>query len=222
MLLINLTLAGIIVGLYFSLIYPYSTETAAVSGFPIYKGSNRRAVALEFTVSWEAKALPQILDLLSEWNIRATFAVSGEWAENNGELLRRMQAEGHEIATMGYSPEEDGRAGFIEKDLKKSIDVIFAETGAEPELYYCGDRNANISSIAARRLKLTPVKCTTDLLCANGSGSDILSRVSGNTNGGDILLVAPTQSFLEALPDILAYFTDKGLTITTVSGTIYN
>lgn len=220
--LINVVLAGIIAGLYLALIYPYSTEAVAVSGFPIYKGSNRQSVALEFTVSWEAKALPKIMDLLSENNVKATFAVSGEWAENNGELLRRMQSEGHEIATMGYSPDEDGKAGFIEKDLKKAMDAVYAETGFTPKLYYCGNRNANVSSIAAKRLNLTPIKCTVDLLCANGSGSDILNRVRGNTNGGDILLVAPTQSFLQALPDILAYFEDKGLTITTVSGTIYN
>lgn len=220
--LINLVLSGIIAGLYLALIYPYSTEAVAVSGFPIYKGSNKDKVALEFTVSWDAKALPQILDLLLQNNVKATFAVSGEWAENNGELLRRMQREGHELATMGYAPQEDGGASFIEEDLIKANDAIFAETGFKTKLYYCGNRNANISSIVAKRLKLTPIKCTVDLLCANGSGIDIMNRVRGNTNGGDIMLVAPTQSFLDALSDILAYFADRGLTITTVSGTIYN
>lgn len=220
--MINLVLAGIIAGLYLALIYPYSTEAVAVSGFPIYKGGNKQSVAFEFTVSWDAKALPQIMDLLSEKHVKATFAVSGEWAENNGELLRRMQSEGHEIATMGYSPDKDGRAGFIETDLRKAMDAVYAETGFTPKLYYCGNRNANVSSIVAKRLNLTPIKCTVDLLCANGSGSDILNRIQGNTNGGDILLVSPTQSFLHALPDILAYFEDRGLTITTVGGTIYN
>ena len=222
MFTINLLLAAIIAGLYIALIHPYSTEAVAVSGFPIYKGSNRDCVALECAVSWDAKALPEILDLLNKSGVNITFAVSGEWAENNGDLLRRILSEGHELAIMGYSPDKDGKASFIQNDLKKSCEIIKSETGFDVSLYYCGNRNTNVSAIAARRCKLTPIKCTLDLLCANGGGEDIFSRIKGNTNGGNILLVSPTQGFLEALPDILAYFYDKGLTITTVSSTIYN
>ena len=220
---VNILLAVIIAGLYLALILPYSgSSTVATAGYPIYKGSNREAVAIECAVCWDAQAIPEILDVLREHNVRITFAVSGEWAKQNGGLLRRMADEGHEIVTMGYAPSEDGRGAFIRNDIEKALDAIRSETGLTPEIYYCGSRNASVSASCARKLGLTMVKCTIDLACTIGTADDIIQRVNGHANGGDILLVEPTAAFLQALPDILALLTDRGLTPGTISSTIYD
>lgn len=220
---VNISLAVIIVGLYLALILPYSgSGTVATAGYPIYKGSNRKTVAIECAVSWDAGAISEILDVLREHDIRITFAVSGEWAERNGDILRRMANEGHEIATMGYAPSEDGRGAFIRKDLEKALDAIRSETGLTPGIYYCGSRNTSVSAPCARKLGLTMVKCTLDIACTIGTPDDIIQRVSEHTNGGDILLVEPTAAFLQALPDILVLLSDRGLTPGTISSTIYD
>ena len=103
-LLTNIFLAALIIAMY------HATQPGGVLpvSAPQYRGSGERA-ALQFAVSWNAAAIPDILDILKDKSVRATFAVSGEWAENNPALLMRMAAEGHEIASMGYYPDMDGR-----------------------------------------------------------------------------------------------------------------
>lgn len=221
-LYVNIVLAVIIAGLYLTLVSPYAMDAVAASGLPIYKGSSKDRVALQCTVTWDAAAIPSILDLLNERGVSITFAVSGEWAERNGEMLSRMAAEGHEIATLGYSPTLTGSLSLVKSDLKRSIDVIKSVIGSAPQLFCCTGRNSSICARAAAKLEVTPVMCTLDLVCANGTANDILTRAVGNTNGGDILLVSPTAAFAQALPDILDYLASEGLTAASVSSTIYS
>lgn len=221
---VNTVLAAIILGLYFALSLSRGAQPASVSGFPIYHGSNRQCVAIECAVTWEAAALEEILTVLRERGVRITFAVSGEWAERNTAMLKKIAADGHEIATMGYSPSKDGGVDFVEQDIQRSLDCIGRALGSEnlPKIYYCGSRASGVSNRAAGRLGLTTVLCTMDLVCTKGSAEDITARVAGNTNGGDILFAEPTTAFSKALPYILDYISEKGLTAGSVSGTIYD
>lgn len=95
---------------------------------------------MQFAVSWNAAAIPDILDILKDKSVKATFAVSGEWAENNPALLMRMAAEGHEIASMGYYPDMDGRIGWTVKDVRRANEAVKKICGAEPAIYYEGSR----------------------------------------------------------------------------------
>lgn len=49
---------------------------------------------------------PKLLDLLSEYGVRATFFVNGYHLKHNGhtEYLKRASEEGHQIASHTYSP----------------------------------------------------------------------------------------------------------------------
>lgn len=222
--LVNTVLAAIILGLYFALSLSHRAQPASVSGFPIYHGNNRKCVAIECAVTWDAAALDEILAVLEERGVRITFAVSGEWVERSPAMLKKIAAQGHEIATMGYAPSKDGGVDFVLKDIQKSLDCIESVLGAAavPTVYYCGSRASGVSNRAAGRLGLTTVLCTLDLVCTKGSAENIFKRTEGNTNGGDILLAEPTAAFSKALPYILDYISGKGLTAGSVSGTIYD
>lgn len=214
---VNLLLAVIIVGLFACLINPSLHQSVNASGFPVYYGYGDKCVAFECAVTWDASALPDILDVLKQHNVCITFAVSGKWAENNPDLLREIKSLGHEIATMGYAPDEDGTIDFVKRDVIKSCDIIYKETGSLPLLYYYGDRTTSVSTVVASKCDLIPIKCTLDILCANGDCDDIIERICANTNVGNILLVTPTNAFLNALPDVLSFFENQGLTVSTVS-----
>ena len=73
-----------------------------------------------------------LLDLLAERGIAATFFVLGHNAERRPSLIKRMLAEGHEVASHGYAHGDLRRmkpeAQFL--DMKKSLDVLHA-LGAE-------------------------------------------------------------------------------------------
>ena len=152
--LVNTVLAAIILGLYFALSLSHRAQPASVSGFPIYHGNNRKCVAIECAVTWDAAALDEILAVLEERGVRITFAVSGEWVERSPAMLKKIAAQGHEIATMGYAPSKDGGVDFVLKDIQKSLDCIESVLGAAavPTVYYCGSRASGVSNRAAGRL----------------------------------------------------------------------
>lgn len=182
---------------------------------PVYRGSGE-GVALLCAVEWEAAALPAILDTLAARETRVTFAVSGRYARAHPDMLRRMAEAGHEIAAMGDDPAMDGALGAVTADVRASAASIAALTLEQPALYYSGGRNVNVSARAAKKLGLTQIVCTADLLCAKGAGADIVKRASEAAIQGSILLVQPTASFLESLPALLDELQTKGLRVAAV------
>lgn len=203
----NIFLAALIIGLYYAT--QPGNEVIPVSA-PVYRGSGD-SVALQFAVSWNAAALSDIMDTLENGNVEVTFAVSGEWAEQNPDVLLRMEEQGHEIATMGYYPDMDGGLGWVKDDLERALTVTENALGIRPVLYYVGSRSVAVSSIAAKKLGLTQVSCTIDLLTAKGEAEDILSRLPEQPIEGSIMLLQPTAACAEALPGILAALEQKGL-----------
>lgn len=76
----------------------------------------------------------RVLELLAEYDVRATFFALGRVCEKFPELLPRVAAAGHEIASHGYNhgllfnmtPDE------FRDDVQRSIDVIGGQTGVRP------------------------------------------------------------------------------------------
>lgn len=58
----------------------------------------RHSVYLTFDDGPNPYCTPDILDVLAEYRAPATFCVIGTYATNEPELIRRMVAEGHEVA----------------------------------------------------------------------------------------------------------------------------
>ena len=62
-----------------------------------------RCVALTFDDGPDAEWTPRVLDLLAERRARASFFLVGERAARAPDVVRRMVAEGHEVASHGWS-----------------------------------------------------------------------------------------------------------------------
>ncbi len=210
--LVNLLLLLLIAALYFITSRPdAATAMAQLAYAPNYRGHAESAIALQFAVSWNAASLDSILDALAAHGAKATFAVSGLWAEENAALLLRMAADGHEIATMGDDPAFDGKLSAVQADVSASLDKIEAACGVRPALYYSGTRNVTVSGRAAKRLSLMHVLSTLDLRCAAGSAAEITQRGLNDPIEGSIILMQPTAAAAEALPGLLNGFKGKGL-----------
>jgi len=204
----NIFLAALIIGLYHAT--QPGNEVIPASA-PMYRGSED--IALQFAVSWNAAALSDIMNTLEEKDTEVTFAVSGEWAEQNPDALLRMIQDGHEIAVMGYYPNMDGGIGWVSKDLERAVKAVQDACGIQPKLHYVGSRSTVASSVAAKKLGLTLISCTIDLLTAKGAAKDILSRLPQQPIEGSIILMQPTAACAEALPGILAALEQKGLEV---------
>jgi polysaccharide deacetylase family protein (PEP-CTERM system associated) len=76
----------------------------------------------------------KVLDILAAANVRATFFALGWIVRRHPALLRRIAADGHEIASHGtvhVRACDTDRDGF-RKDVEESIDAIEAVAGARP------------------------------------------------------------------------------------------
>jgi len=218
---INILLSVLIVFLYCATSTPVAhSAMSMLYSSPVLRGYENGTIALECIVSWNAAALPDFLSVLKERNTKITFFVSGQWAQENGSLLKRMVQEGHEIGTMGYVPMFDGTLDEMKQNIERSLEVINKIAGFKPTIYYV-DTNKNTSaSRAAQSCGLLPVYCSTDLLAARGGSADILSRALDQPFDGSILLIQPTANAVRALPALLEGLTQKGYRITTVSNAL--
>ncbi len=81
-----------------------------------------------------AKITPQILDILQEKGVRATFFVLGANVEKNPDLAKRATSEGHVLANHSYSHDYkslyDSTEFFLE-DIQKTESVIVETVGEE-------------------------------------------------------------------------------------------
>lgn len=78
-------------------------DTGQSSSLVVNRGDSGR---LEVAFTLDAGEGPgytrDILDLFAEYGIVGTFGVTGEWAEANPELMRRIVDEGHQIINHGW------------------------------------------------------------------------------------------------------------------------
>ena len=84
---------------------PQPSPTATPSGVAqvIRKGdASRRIAVLTFDAGSDAGYTSQILDTLKAEGIKASFGLTGRWAEQNPQLLKRIVAEGHSLINHSY------------------------------------------------------------------------------------------------------------------------
>ncbi|HWR22863.1 MAG TPA: polysaccharide deacetylase family protein [Feifaniaceae bacterium] len=218
---VNILLAALMIALYIATTTPVAQSAMSeLYNSPVYRGYGEGVVGLECAVSWNAAAMPELLKVLKERGVKITFFVSGEWAENNKELLVQIAQDGHEIGTMGQLPARDGSPDEVVADVGRSVEVIRAASGVEPKLYYSGTRHLKNSTRAANRLGLTHVLCTVDLLSGRGKAEDILLRALDAPFDGSILLIQPTAEAVKALPACISGLEQRGFRIVPVTETL--
>ncbi|MBM2816490.1 MAG: polysaccharide deacetylase and domain protein [Ignavibacteria bacterium] len=78
-----------------------------------------------------------LLDLLEEYNYKATFFVLGFIAQKKPDLIREINTRGHEIASHGYAHRMITKQTQyeFEEDLKKSLDILEGITSVKVKGY---------------------------------------------------------------------------------------
>src|SRR5699024_512565 len=88
--------------------------------------SNEEALALTFNISWGDEKVYDILKVLKANQTKATFFVSGEWAEKHPQIMEEIAKNKHEIGMLGYryqnyvNPEMDQ----IKKDITYAKEIF--------------------------------------------------------------------------------------------------
>ncbi|MCL5960671.1 MAG: polysaccharide deacetylase family protein, partial [Chloroflexi bacterium] len=83
---------------------PSPTKASLGTGKEIDRGDpNSSMIALTFDAGSGSEPTPKILDTLKERGIHVTVFLTGQWIEQNPELVKRIAADGHEIGNHTYS-----------------------------------------------------------------------------------------------------------------------
>lgn len=206
----------------------FSTATGPKA---IYKGdASRKQVALTFDISWgDEKAIP-ILDTLKKQNIKnATFFLSAAWAERHPDIVERIQADGHEIGSMGYNYKDytSLQPNEMRQDLLKAQE-IFTKLGAK-DVELLRPPNGSFDKTVlkiAESLGYTVVHWSNNSDDWKNPGiTKIVKKVSEKLQAGDIILLHASDSALQtnaALPLLIQQMKTEGYANSSVSELISN
>jgi peptidoglycan/xylan/chitin deacetylase (PgdA/CDA1 family) len=212
-------------------LYATFERRAPVWGRIVSRGRPRTpAIAITFDDGPTEPYTSQILDVLRDFQARATFFVLGARAEGAPDVVRRAAREGHEIGnhTWDHAALPLRTPPAMRATIRRTSDVVEHLTGARPSVFRApfGWRNPWLDS-AARREGCEPIAWTVGVYDTDRPGADAIVRraVEGFVDGS-ILLLHDGRSFdpnpdasqvVAALPRIIGEAQRRGLRLLTVS-----
>ena len=97
-------------------------------------GYNPKKIALTFDDGPNAEWTPKILDILKKYDVKATFLMIGENAENNVGMMERVYREGHEIGNHTFTHPDISEISNAQVDLQLNLTerLFAAKLGVQP------------------------------------------------------------------------------------------
>ncbi|MBQ1256999.1 MAG: polysaccharide deacetylase family protein [Clostridia bacterium] len=164
------------------------------------------------------------LDLMDEYNVKATFFVTGRFADKNRELLKEILDRGHEIGNHSWNHESMGAMKYDEiiNEVVPTNQVIAEATGGYvPALFRApkGKWGFGMNTML-QTLDLTLVQWTFD---SKDSFVDITSsklyrNVTGkNVHPGAIYLFHNDTPCFDVMDEVFAFYRDNGYEMVSIS-----
>ncbi|MCL6614599.1 MAG: polysaccharide deacetylase family protein [Firmicutes bacterium] len=213
---------GILLG-RLTLFWPVQPTLAEMPLF--YVKTEEPKIALTFDISWGEETLPRVLPILAQAKVRATFFLSGPWAESHPALVRAIQAGGHEIASHGQ--EHVNLSEYSEGEIRENIGRahrILSELTRGRVAYFFRPPNGDYDDlvvVTARSQNYETVIWAVDSLDWKNPGADyMIRRVVEKAFPGAIILCHASDSsrqIHEALPGMIAGLRAKGYQFVTLS-----
>ena len=186
-----------------------------------YKSEAGKGVSLMFNVYQNTRNVEAIMDILDEYSAKATFFLGGCWADDNIDCVRQIAERGHEVASHGYFHKDHSKMTYEQNlaEIRPSVKLVNAILGKEITLFAPPSGAFNDSTVtAAASLGLKTIMWSRDTIdWRDGDVALITSRATKNLQTGEFVLMHPMDVTVKALPQILGYRRENGLTAVTVS-----
>ena len=183
------------------------------------QGSNK--VSLMFNVYENTKVVNEIMAVLDEHQVKATFFIGGCWADDNGETLLKIAENGHEIANHGYFHKDHKKLNYENniKEITNTNTVIKALSNVTPTLFAPPSGSFSDTTLdACYDLNMKVIMWTLDTIDWRDKDEQLVyERATKKLKGGDLVLMHPKEHTLKALPRVLEYIKSKGFIQCTVS-----
>lgn len=189
-----------------------------------------KKISLTFDVNWaENDYLYEILDLLDENNIKATFFIMGKWViypEGNREKLVEIHKRGHEIGNHSYVHPDFKNIGKerIIEEVKKTEEIIEKEVGVKTNLFRFPSGSYSQESLSViHGLQYKSIQWDVDSVDWKGESKEReYKKVINNVKGGSILLYHNNGKYtVENLKEIIPKLKLEGYEFVKISDIIY-
>ena len=194
---------------------------------PIYNvATEEKRVAITFDAAWGADKTEEILEILDEFDVNATFFLVGFWVDEHADLVKKIDEAGCEIGTHSNTHPDMVKLdkSSVQEELSTSIEKIEAVTNKEVTLFRAPFGSYNNQLIdTAEELNLKTIQWDVDTLDWKGlSASEINSRVLSKVQNGSIILMHNnSDNVLDGLRLILTSLKNKSYEIGSVGELIY-
>ena len=192
--------------------------------------TDQKLIALTFDDGPNPTYTPQVLKILNDHQVKATFFLIGQQAQAYPELVQQIKARGHGLGNHSFShafnlslmPREE-----IRREILKAQEVLFRITGEYPTLFRSPMGWVSEDLIAVcRELNLPIINGSIKAGDVSLPGTEyILSAVLDWVQAGDIIILHDAGGFgfyrdrtqtLQALPVILETLKERGYRFVTV------
>ncbi len=154
-----------------------------------------KQVVFTFDGGSGTNSLGQILQALKERDLRGTFFVTGKWAEQNPEAVRKIFKDGHDIYNHTYSHPYLTKITDDEmfSELERTENIVKGITGKSTQPFFrppYGDRNGRVLEAAAAK-GYRSVYWTADALDwkTDSTNEFVKQRILSNLKPGSIFLM---------------------------------
>lgn len=186
--------------------------------------TSRQAVALTFDAGGPSEPTARILDILARHHVHATFFITGDWANLNPGLVRRIHNEGYEIGnhTMHHPDLRTLPDQGACTELDQADQVLSSLTGMTTRPCYrppYGGRDNRVRNLAAHIGYRTVYWTigTLDLQTTATPASITRIVIDHLTNGAIILMHAGSQVESETLDGLMTKLEQMGYQMVTVT-----
>jgi peptidoglycan-N-acetylglucosamine deacetylase len=189
---------------------------------PIYRvETDEKQLAISFDATWGADKTEDILKLLKEYDVDATFFLAGFWIDNYPDMVKKIHEAGVEIGS--HSQTHPNMCNLSKEQIKEELllpgESIKAITRQEVTLFrppFGAYNNTLINT--AEDLGLKTIQWDVDSLDWKGlSATDITTRVLNLVKPGSIVLFHnAATNIVPALRLVLDRLTKRGYKITSI------
>lgn len=194
---------------------------------PIYcVETDKKQIAISFDAAWGNDDTQDLIDILAEYDVPATFFVVGAWVDKYPESVKALHDAGHQI--QNHSNTHPHMPQLSREQMKDEIEScnkkIEAITGVCPTLLrppYGDYDNALIETMDSLGMKT--IQWDVDSLDwkENATADSICQRVTSRVENGSIVLFHNDADHTpEALPTILKCLKDEGYEFVFISDLI--
>lgn len=182
-----------------------------------------KEIAITFDDGPHKTNTPQLLDALKQRGIRATFFVVGQNATEYPDILKRIVAEGHELANHSYSHPvlASMSPSAVHEQLDKTHQAVLSATGVSMKLLRppYGAFSEPQRRTANGEFGYKTILWSVDPLdWKHRDAARVQTEILSHTQAGAIVLAHDIhKSTVDAMPDTLDKLTEKGFKFVTVS-----